>query len=89
MHQCIGWLEQLARGEKGVVNLRAESDPKTLYVGVEQAWVLRVLKRITADLDHLSGHLNPIEKSADASDPVTAGMEHDAASLNQSQRYHH
>ena len=76
MHQCIGWLEQLAQGEKVVVNLRAESDPKTLYVGIKQAWVLRVLKRITADLDHLSGHLNPIEKSADVSDPVTAGIEH-------------
>ena len=76
MHQCIGWLEQLARGEKVVVNLRAESDPNTLYVSVEQAWVLRVLKRITADLDQLSGHLSPIEKNAEASDPITAGVEH-------------
>lgn len=76
MHQCIGWLAQLARGEKVVVNLRAESDPKTLYVGVEQAWVLRVLKRITADLDNLSGHLNPVEQNADASDPIIAGVEH-------------
>ena len=73
IHQCIGWLAQLARGEKVVVNLRAESDPKTLYVGVEQAWVLRVLKRITDDLDSLSGHLNPIEQNADASDPIMAG----------------
>ena len=76
MHRCIGWLAQLARGEKVVVNLRAESDSKTLYVGVEQAWVLRVLKRITADLDQLSGHLSPIEKNAEASDPITAGVEH-------------
>jgi hypothetical protein len=76
MHQCIGWLEQLARGEKVVVNLRAESDPNTLYVSVDQAWVLRVLKRITADLDTLSGHLSPIEKTAEASDPITAGVEH-------------
>ena len=76
IHQCIGWLAQLARGEKVVVNLRAESDPKTLYVGVEQAWVLRVLKRITDDLDSLSGHLNPIEQNADASDPIMAGVEH-------------
>ena len=76
MHQCIGWLAQLARGEKVVVNLRAESGPNTLYVSIEQAWVLRVLKRITADLDNLSGHLSPMEKSAEASDPITAGVEH-------------
>ena len=76
MHQCIGWLAQLARGEKVVVNLRAESDTKTLYVSVDQAWVLRVLKRITADLDNLSGHLSPIEKNADTSAPITAGVEH-------------
>ncbi|NJM95837.1 MAG: hypothetical protein HC800_00220 [Phormidesmis sp. RL_2_1] len=30
---------------------------------------------ITADLDNLTGHLSPIEK-ADASDPITAGVEH-------------
>ena len=76
MHQCIGWLEQLARGEKVVLNLRAESDPNTLYVSVDQSWSLRVLKRITADLDHLSGHLNPIEKNTESSDPITAGVEH-------------
>ena len=76
MHQCTGWLAQLARGEKVLVNLRAESDPNTLYVSVEQAWVLRVLKRITADLDQLSEHLSPIEKNAEASDPITAGVAH-------------
>ena len=76
MHQCIGWLEQLARGEKVVLNLRAESDPNTLYVSVDQSWILRVLKRITADLDHLSGHLNRIEKNTESSDPITAGVEH-------------
>jgi hypothetical protein len=76
MHQCIGWLEQLARGEKVVVNLRTESDPNTLYVSVDQVWVFQVLKRIAADLDNLSGHLSPIEKNAEASDPITAGVEH-------------
>ena len=75
-HQCIRWLEQLARGEKVVVNLRAESDPKTLHVSVDQAWVLRVLKRITADLDNLSGHISPIERNAGAIDLITAGVEH-------------
>ena len=34
---CIGWLEQLARGERVVVNLRAESDPRTAYVGLMSA----------------------------------------------------
>ena len=42
MRWCIGWLEQFARGEKVVVNLRAESDPRTAYVGVDRSWVLRV-----------------------------------------------
>ena len=37
---------------------------------------LRVLKRITADLDNLSGHLSPIEKNAESSDSITAGVEH-------------
>lgn len=77
MSQCIDWLEQLARGERVVVNLRAESDPERSYVGVDQVWVLRVLKRITADLDKLSGHLSPTEENPeDSSDPITAGVAH-------------
>ena len=76
MHQCIEWLEQLAHGEKVVVNLRAESDPQTSYVGVDQAWVLRVLKRITTDLDKLSGHLCPTEENPEDSDPITSGIRH-------------
>jgi transposase len=59
---CIGWLEQLDRGEKVVVNLRAESDPRTAYVGVNQDWVLRVLKRIAANLDRLSGNLSGLKQ---------------------------
>lgn len=50
---CIGWLEQLARGEQVVVNLRAESDPRTAYVAVDREWVMRVLKRVAANLDQL------------------------------------
>ena len=76
MHQCLRWLEQLARGEQVVINLRAESDPKTNYVGVDHAWVLRVLKRITADLDKLSGHLNPTEENCEGCDPIAAGVKH-------------
>ncbi len=36
---CIGWLEQLAQGETVVVNLRAETDPKTAFVAFDQARV--------------------------------------------------
>lgn len=76
MQQCIGWLEKLARGERVVINLRADSDPERSYVGVDQAWVLRVLKRITADLDKLSGHLSPTEDNPDDNNPITAGVAH-------------
>lgn len=70
---CIGWLEQLARGERVVVNLRAESDPRTAYVGVARPWVLRVLKRIAANLDQLSGYLTPTEESNTRVDQSKAG----------------
>lgn len=51
---CIGWLEQLARGEQVVVNLRAELDPRTAYVAVDREWVMRVLKRVAANLDQFA-----------------------------------
>lgn len=73
---CIEWLEKLARGEKVIVNLRAESDPRTAYVGIDGEWVFRVLKRIAANLDQLSGTLNPIEESEVESNPITAGVKH-------------
>ena len=76
MHWCITWLEQLARSERVVVNLRAKSDPRTAYVSVNQAWVLRVLKRVTADLDRLSGYLRLIEETDEKEDPRTAGVKH-------------
>ncbi|MEM9806854.1 MAG: hypothetical protein AAF959_16410 [Cyanobacteria bacterium P01_D01_bin.56] len=53
-------VEQLKQRE--VVNIRAESDAKTAYASVDQKWVLRVLKRITADLDHLSSQVQLDEK---------------------------
>ncbi|MDJ0570954.1 MAG: hypothetical protein QNJ53_18165 [Pleurocapsa sp. MO_192.B19] len=34
MRWCIGWLEQLARERKVVVNLRAESDPSKPYLKI-------------------------------------------------------
>ena len=71
---CIGWLEQLARGEKVVVNLRASIDPRTAYVGVDREWGLRVLKRVAANLDRLSGTLSPTSESEMESNPIIAGV---------------
>jgi len=73
---CIGWLEQLARGETVVVNLRAETDPKTAFVAFDQARVWRVLKRIAADLDDLSGRTTPTENDASAGDAQADGIKH-------------
>jgi hypothetical protein len=69
-------LKQLARGERVVVNLRAESDSKTAFVGVDQQWVMRVLNRIAADLDQLSGFLRLNQKSEAELDPIIAGVKH-------------
>lgn len=57
-----------------VVNLRAESDPRTAYVGVNQDWVLRVLKRVAANLERLSGNLSPTWEGEMEIDPVLAGV---------------
>ncbi len=51
---CIDWLERLERGEDVVVNLRPEEDVKTEFVHFDRLRVLRVLSRITADLDKLA-----------------------------------
>jgi hypothetical protein len=71
---CIEWLEKLARGEKVVVNLRASIDPRTAYAGIDHEWVLRVLKRVAANLDQLSGNFFPTEESEVESNPITAGV---------------
>ena len=73
MRWSIGWLEQLARGEKVVVNLRAESDPRTAYTGINREWVLRVLKRVAANLDRLSGNLTPTSYSDVELNSIIAG----------------
>jgi hypothetical protein len=46
---CAGWLEQLAGGGyPPVINLRPDSDwPDTDNVSVDQARVVRILRRIT------------------------------------------
>ncbi len=76
MRWCISWLEQLARGERVVINLRAESDSRTAFVGVDHKWVLRVLNRIAADLDRLSGHPATNEEGNTEPDPTIAGTKH-------------
>jgi hypothetical protein len=73
---CIGWLEQLARGEPVVVNLRAATDPQTVLVAFDQARVLRVLKRIATDLDELSGRTTPSETDDSTVNANAAGIQH-------------
>ena len=73
---CIGWLEQVARGETVTVNLRAEADPKTALVAFDQARVWRVLKRIAADLDELSGRKTPGENGDSTVDIQVTGVKH-------------
>ena len=57
-----------------VLNLRAESDSRTAYVGVDHEWVLRVLARIAANLDQLSATLIPTESSEVEPNPIIAGV---------------
>ena len=73
---CIGWLEQLARGETVVVDLRAETDPKTAFVAFDQARVPRVLKRIATDFDEPSGRTTPTEGNDSTLDTNAAGVKH-------------
>jgi len=58
------------------VNLRAETDPKTAWVAFDQARVWRVLKRIAADLDELSGRKTPSENGESTVDTQVAGVKH-------------
>ena len=76
MRWCISWLEQLAQGERVIINLRAESDSKTAFAGVDHKWVLRVLSRIAADLDRLSGYPVMNDERNTEPDPSTAGIKH-------------
>jgi hypothetical protein len=57
-----------------ISHLRAESDPKTAYVGVNHEWVLRVLKRVAAALEQLSGNLNPTFESDERLEAIAAGV---------------
>jgi DNA-binding IclR family transcriptional regulator len=55
LRRCLDWLERLEREETVVVNLRPDADAETEFVGFDRPRVLRVLARIAADLDHLTG----------------------------------
>ncbi|MEM6611233.1 MAG: hypothetical protein AAF652_03080 [Cyanobacteria bacterium P01_C01_bin.72] len=57
-----------------VVNLRASIDPRTAYTSIDHEWVLRVLKRVAANLDRLSENLFPTEESEMKSNPIIAGV---------------
>ena len=56
-----------ARGRTSV------SDPKTAYVAVNHEWVLRVLKRVSADLERLSGNLTPTSEGDERLEALAKG----------------
>ena len=49
-------------------------DPKTAYTGVDREWVFRVMKRVAANLDQLSGNLFPTEESEVNQMPLVLGV---------------
>ena len=51
---CMAWLEQLAQGEMVVVNLRPDTDDHPQFTRFDHARVMRVLARISSDLDELA-----------------------------------
>ena len=68
----MAWLEQLAQGEMVVVNLRPETDDHTQLTRFDHPRVMRVLARITSDLDALARR-DPQEEAAvpeDDADPL-------------------
>jgi hypothetical protein len=69
---CMTWLEQLEQRKMVVVNLRPETDDQTQFVQFDHARVLRVLARITSDLDELSRQEpeDEVEASEDNPDPL-------------------
>ena len=70
---CIGWLEQLERGEMVVVNLRPDTDDHTQLTRFDHARVMRVLARITSDFDALArrGPQDEADVPADDAEPLT------------------
>jgi AraC-like DNA-binding protein len=72
---CMAWLEQLEQGEMVVVNLRPDTDDQTHFTRFDHARVMRVLARITSDLDELARR-----------DPKAEIPEDDADALKRHQR---
>jgi hypothetical protein len=69
---CMAWLEQLAQGEMVIVNLRPDTDDHTQFTRFDHPRVMRVLARITSDLDTLARR-DPQEKAEvpeDEADPL-------------------
>ena len=70
---CMAWLEQLAQGKMVVVNLRPDTDDYTQLTRFDHPRVMRVLARITSDLDALARR-DPQDEAAlpaDDADPLT------------------
>ena len=70
---CMAWLEQLAQGKMVVVNLRPDTDDHTQFTRFDHPRVMRVLARVTSDLDALARR-DPQDEAAvpaDDADPLT------------------
>jgi AraC-like DNA-binding protein len=69
---CMAWLEKLEHGEMVVVNLRPDTDDQTQFARFDHARVMRVLARITSDLDALARRAPQEEADApeDDADPL-------------------
>jgi AcrR family transcriptional regulator len=70
--QCAEWVEALARGAKPAVNLRPPEDwPTTDNVSVDHRRIVRMLRRIAADIDELARarRVGDLSSSAVDADP--------------------
>jgi hypothetical protein len=69
---CAEWLETLAAGRAPMVNLRPQEDwPETDCVVVDEARVVRILRRIANDIDELARarRITDLSSNADEVDP--------------------
>ena len=64
LRQCHSWLEQAERGERVVVNLCPDTDAVTECVLFDRLRILRVIERITANLDDLARPPHLVEPAA-------------------------
>jgi len=71
LRRCIDWLEQLDRGQTVTVNLRPDTDSETEFVSFDRLRVVRVLKRIAADLDDLARNRTTSEGGTETDDART------------------